>query len=81
MFDEIATKLLNKIAKTKESAFLWAGFLIGFLVFRVFNFGGGYFDSNSYGDHIILKIFEIAITMALVLLIPVFLLRGRDLKK
>ncbi|MBU0619845.1 MAG: hypothetical protein ABIJ23_03695 [Candidatus Magasanikbacteria bacterium] len=81
MLDEIVTKLLNKIAKTKQSAFLWAGFLIGFLVFKVLNFGGSYFDSNSYGDHIILKIFEIVITMALIFLIPILILRGRNFKK
>lgn len=81
MLDGIATKLLNKIVKTKQSAFLWAGFLIGFVVFKVLNFGGSYFDSNFYGDHIILKIFEIVITMALVLLIPVLIIRGRNFEK
>ena len=81
MLDETMTKLLNKIAKTKESSFLWAGFLIGFLVFKVLNFGGSYFNSSSYSDHIVLKIFEIVITMALVLLIPILILRGRDLRK
>lgn len=81
MLDEITAKLLNKIAKTKKGAYLWAGFLIGFLVFKVMNFGGGYLDSNSYGDHTILKIFEIVITIIIVFLIPILIIRGDKLKK
>ena len=80
MIDEIATKLLNKIVKTKESAYLWAGFLMGFVAFKLLNLGV-ILDSSFYGEHIIFKIFEIGISIGLVLLIPIFIFRGRGFKK
>ncbi len=81
MLDKILAKFLNKFAKTKQNAFLLAGFFIGFLVFKAWNFGGDYFDSNSYGDNIFLQIFEAIIILAIMVLIPILINRGKNLKK
>lgn len=81
MFENLLTKFLDKVIKTKQSAFMWAGFLIGFLIFKCLDWGSSFFELNSYGNHIILQIFKIVFTLILLFLVPILIIRGQNLKK
>lgn len=66
--EQLFTKLLDKIVKTKEGALILAGFLIAVLLYLGFTVEG------EHGTVLILKIIGMIVVAPL---IPILIVRGR----